>query len=290
MKVITKKTELRSWVQKDGGARVLVPTMGALHAGHLSLLDRAREQAGPKGSVFVSIFVNPVQFGPHEDYDSYPRPLEADLAACEARGCDLVFAPDAREMYAGDASVLVRESSLSQGLCGSSRPGHFDGVCTVVAKLFLLAKPQAAVFGEKDYQQLAVINRMVRDLDFPVEIIASPTVREKDGLAMSSRNAYLDEKERAAAPVIHRALCFGRDKILRFGKSGDLSPGEVLAEMVQMIEQEPLARIDYLKIVHPQSLKPLEGFGEEGFRIIAAVFFGKTRLIDNVGAEGAAGA
>lgn len=287
MKVITRKAELRSWVQKDGGARVLVPTMGALHAGHLSLLDRAREKAGPNGSVIASIFVNPVQFGPHEDYDSYPRPLEADLAACEARGCDLVFVPDAREMYAGDASVLIRESNLSTGLCGSSRPGHFDGVCTVVAKLFNLAQPHAAVFGEKDYQQLAVIRRMVRDLDFPVEIIGGPTVREKDGLAMSSRNAYLNEKERAAAPVIHRALRFGRDRILRSGKSGGLSPAQVLAGMVLMIEQEPLARIDYLKMVHPQTLQPLEDFGEEGFRIIAAVFFGKTRLIDNLGAESA---
>jgi pantoate--beta-alanine ligase len=186
--------------------RVLVPTMGALHEGHLELVKRARQSAGPDGIVVVSIFVNPIQFDRNSDLDTYPRPLEDDLAKCQAAGVDVVFTPEAAAMYFPDRSVTVTESLLSGGLCGAARPGHFDGVCTVVLKLFLLCGCHAAVFGEKDFQQLAVIRRMVRDLDVPVEILACPTVRESDGLAMSSRNVRLGSAQRQDALCIHRAL------------------------------------------------------------------------------------
>ena len=257
-----------------GGQVVLVPTMGALHAGHLSLIDIARARAGQGGTVVVSIFVNPIQFDRSDDLEAYPRPLDADLAACRAAGVDLVFAPDAGAMYAPDRSVTVTESALSKHLCGAARPGHFDGVCTVCLKLFLLTGCDAAVFGEKDFQQLAIIRRMVRDLDVPVSIIAGPTLREPDGLAMSSRNARLTPAHRADASRIHRALC---DAILLE------NPAEILAHARREIEASPHARIDYLELVDANTLEPAGDSEPGGATILAtAVFYGDVRLIDHV--------
>ncbi len=256
--------------RRTAGPVVLVPTMGALHAGHLSLVAIARERAGEGGTVVVSIFVNPIQFDRRDDLDAYPRPLEADLDACRSAGVDVVFAPSADAMYAPDRSVTVTETALSRHLCGASRPCHFDGVCTVCLKLFLLTGCDAAVFGEKDFQQLAVIRRMARDLDVPVEILAGPTLREPDGLAMSSRNARLTPKQRADAPRLHRAL--------RDAAALD-SPADILAAARREIEASPHARIDYLELVHPHTLRPASA---RPAVLAAAVFYGHVRLIDHV--------
>ena len=207
MKIIESTDAAHAHVRRRTGKSVLVPTMGALHRGHLELIRVAREHAGNAGEVAVSIFVNPLQFEPGSDFEKYPRPESADEKFCEDAGVNLLFRP--RQMYFDDRSVYVEETRLSAGLCGASRPGHFRGVCTVVAKLFNLLAPTAAVFGEKDYQQLAVIRRMVRDLNFPIEIIGVPTVREADGLALSSRNQYLNADERAAAPALYQAMTAG---------------------------------------------------------------------------------
>src|SRR2546421_11407579 len=204
MKIIESTDAVQVCVRGRTGKSVLVPTMGALHRGHLELIRVAREHAGNDGEVAVSIFVNPLQFEPGSDFEKYPRPEPADEKFCEDAGVNLLFRP--REMYFDDRSVYVEETRLSAGLCGAARPGHFRGVCTVVSKLFNLLAPTAAVFGQKDYQQLAIIRRMVRDLNFPVEIIGVPTVREADGLALSSRNQYLDAEERAAAPMLYQAM------------------------------------------------------------------------------------
>lgn len=283
MKVIAEIDELREWNrQASNRRRILVPTMGALHAGHLSLCDIARKEAGTDGNVVATIFVNPTQFGPNEDLDAYPRPLEEDLTKCEARGVDLVFTPDASTIYAEDGSVLVDENKLSSLLCGASRPSHFRGVFTVVTKLFNLTQPDAAVFGEKDFQQLAIIRRLVRDLNFPIEIIAGPTIREPDGLAMSSRNAYLSEEERAQAPVIFESLSAAISGI----SDGSLATPELARKFARgKIETTELAGIDYLEIFHSDTLELLVGefTDTKNIRIAAAVFFGKTRLIDNVG-------
>ncbi|MCB1233668.1 MAG: pantoate--beta-alanine ligase [Verrucomicrobiae bacterium] len=280
MKLLHTIEEARLWAGDRAARRprVLVPTMGALHEGHLSLVDLARARAGDSGEVVASIFVNPAQFAPHEDFDRYPRPLESDLALLRARGCDVVFAPARAEMYAPDASVAVVESALGAGLEGASRPRFFTGVCTVVAKLFNLLQPDAAVFGEKDFQQLAVIRRMVRDLDFPVEIIGGPTVREPDGLAMSSRNAYLSTEERAQAASISRALAEAREAI----QQGRVEDSTLLGRVRERIESQPLARIDYIAAVDPDTLAPVDRAGDNGILIAVAVFFGKTRLIDNL--------
>lgn len=254
---------------------VLVPTMGALHEGHLTLLRRARALAGPKGTVAVSVFVNPTQFGPKEDFSRYPRPVAQDMAKCRAEGVDLVFLPEAGAFYAPDHSVWVDESLLSTGLCGASRPGHFRGVCTVVSKLFNLIGPDIAVFGKKDAQQLAIIRRMVRDLDFQIEIVGAETHREKDGLAMSSRNQFLSAEERAQAPVLRRALLEAK------AKSGVSDPAKLRARVVKTIETAPLARVDYVEAVDAETLaKP--GPKSRKLLIAVAVFFGKTRLIDNL--------
>jgi len=279
----TKADLLASLADRKGVPRVLVPTMGALHRGHTSLFDRAREVAGKDGVVIATLFVNPVQFGPHEDFDAYPRPLEADLEKCRARGVDLVFAPSADEVYAADRSVAVTENRLSTTLCGASRPGHFDGVCTVVAKFFALIRPDAAIFGEKDYQQLAVIRRLVRDLDFPVRILAAPTVREDDGLALSSRNRYLDSAQRAAAPVLARSL----HEVAAGIASGTL-PGttEARQAFLDHFAAAAPARLDYFAMVDAATLEPLVDFAGQTPRLLAAAFFGQTRLIDNVGLPG----
>lgn len=280
MEVVTSKEQLRSWLDKHPHAKkVLAPTMGALHRGHTSLFDLARKKAGD-GVAVASIFVNPTQFGPNEDFGSYPRQLEVDLELCEKHGIDLVFAPPADEVYAENASISIHEKSLSTGLCGGKRPGHFDGVCTVVAKLFHLFRADAAVFGEKDFQQLAVIRRMVRDLDFEVEIVPGPTVREEDGLAMSSRNAYLSDAEREQAPILFQSLT----DVAKGISSGRLSsPEEAGEHLRQQIELASLARVDYTEIVDSDTLEPLDKFGIGEPRLLVAVFFGKTRLIDNVG-------
>ena len=275
MKVVTSGAELREdFKARNSGVerRVLVPTMGALHSGHLELVRKAREAAGPDGTVIVSIFVNPIQFDRASDLDSYPRPMEDDLEKCRAAGVDVVFAPEAASMYFPDRSITVTESLLSGGLCGATRPGHFDGVCTVVLKLFLLSGCAAAVFGEKDFQQLAIIRRMVRDLDVPVEIIECPTVREADGLAMSSRNVRLTETQRADAPRIQRALL----EAARL----DLAEG-ILLHAREVISHSPLTRIDYLSLVDAESLQPVSDLTKPAV-LATAVFYGDVRLIDHV--------
>ncbi len=272
MHVASTGPALREILGKLPGPIVLVPTMGAFHPGHLSLMHRARQVAGPGGSVVVSIFVNPIQFDRPADLAAYPRPMDSDLAACQAAGVDVAFTPDAASMYFPDRSITVTETLLSRDLCGATRPGHFDGVCTVVLKLFLLSGCDVAVFGEKDFQQLAVIRRMVRDLDVPVEIVACPTVREPDGLAMSSRNTRLTAAQRSDAPRVHQAL--NTAALLT-------TPAEILASARAAIEVSPLARIDYLSLVDAATLEPLAALDRPAI-LATAVFYGEVRLIDHV--------
>jgi pantoate--beta-alanine ligase len=282
MELLPDKSSLRDWIASHRHLpRVLVPTMGALHRGHTSLFDRAREEASRLGGeVVATIFVNPTQFGPNEDFTAYPRPLEADLAKCREHGVDAVFAPGVGDMYADDRSITIAENRLSTTLCGASRPGHFDGVCTVVAKLFLLTQPGAAIFGEKDFQQLAVIRRLVRDLDFPVDIIGAPTVREEDGLALSSRNVYLTPGQRAQAQVLQRSLA----KTAHGIAEGRLeTPSAAKEAFLGEFAAATLARLDYFEMVDAWTLQRLDEFGDSEPRLLAAAFFGKTRLIDNVG-------
>lgn len=251
--------------------------MGALHRGHGELIRIAREAAGKDGEVAVSIFVNPIQFAPGGDYEKYPRPEAADDEFCRAAGADILFRPTAEEMYPPDFSISVEDNSLAKTLEGRSRPGHFRGVCTVVAKLFHLLSPDAAVFGEKDFQQLAIIRRMVRDLNFPIEIIGAPTVRDDDGLACSSRNAYLNPEERRQAPVLQRAL---REARRRFA-AGETSSEKLLAAAREIIDAAPLARIDYLELIDADTLAAQPTAGANSVIAVAA-FFGQTRLIDNL--------
>jgi pantoate--beta-alanine ligase len=254
--------------------RVLVPTMGALHRAHGELMRVAREAAGKDGEVAVSIFVNPLQFEPGSDYERYPRPETADEEVCREAGVDLLFRPSADEVYPKDRSTFVEETSLSSTLEGKSRPGHFRGVCTVVAKLFNILAPDAAVFGEKDFQQLAIIRRMVRDLNFSIDIIAVPTVREEDGLACSSRNQYLNPEERKQATVLRKALQAAAN-------SGKKSARDIVALAQMVINEAPLARIDYVEVADSETLQPVE-IGGPNSALLLAVFFGKTRLIDNI--------
>ena len=254
--------------------RVLVPTMGALHKAHGELIRVAREAAGKEGEVAVSIFVNPLQFEPGGDYKRYPRPEKADEEFCRTANVDLLFRPSAEEVYATDRSTFVEETSLSTTLEGKSRPGHFRGVCTVVAKLFNILAPDAAVFGEKDFQQLAIIRRMVRDLNFNIDIIAVPTIREEDGLACSSRNQYLNLDERKQAPVLHKALQAAAN-------SGRKSAGDIVALARKVVDEAPLAQIDYVELVDAETLQPIKMAGANSV-LLLAVFFGKTRLIDNI--------
>jgi len=276
MHTVQDAPNLRHFLRGIPGSepKVLVPTMGALHAGHLALIARARQRAGGQGTVIVSIFVNPIQFDRPDDLAAYPRPIESDLAACRDAGVDLVFMPDVASMYSPDRSVNVIESTLSQHLCGAARPGHFDGVCTVCLKLFLLTGCDAAIFGEKDFQQLAIIQRMVRDLDIPVEIIPGPTLREADGLAMSSRNARLTPEQRNDAPRIHRALSEAVDYEF---------PIDILNHARRQIEASPHAKIDYLSLVDAATLQPVEmPRPGQACLLAAAVFYGQVRLIDHV--------
>jgi len=253
----------------------LVPTMGALHEGHLALVRRARKN---DGLVVVSIFVNPTQFGPGEDHARYPRDLAADQRAAAPAGADVIFAPPVEEMYPpGDSTVVEVTGRLTAGLCGPFRPGHFRGVTTVVAKLFNIVAPDRAYFGEKDYQQLQVIKRMAADLRLPIEIVAVPTVREPDGLAMSSRNAYLSPEERRAAAVLYRSLEAARALV----EAGETDAALLAAHLREIIEGEPLARPQYVEVVEPETLEPVRRIG--GPVVVAlAAHVGKTRLIDNM--------
>jgi pantoate--beta-alanine ligase len=263
---------------RSGGKVIgFVPTMGALHEGHASLIDAARQSCG---HVVVSIFVNPTQFGPGEDLARYPRTPRDDAELCEAHGADLLFVPSVREMYAPDAAARVTVDRLDAVLCGASRPGHFAGVCTVVAKLFNIVQPDRAFFGAKDYQQLAIIRRMVRDLDFPVEVIACPTVRGEDGLALSSRNAYLAPRERAQAPALHEALSMARGMIAQAPRP--LPAAAVRDAMLRHIaERAPLGVVDYAAVVDPDTLQDVETI-DRPVLLALAVRLGQTRLIDNM--------
>jgi pantoate--beta-alanine ligase len=256
---------------------VLVPTMGALHEGHLALVNRAKKLAGQKGFTVATIFVNPTQFGPREDYRKYPRPFRRDCLLLQKKGCDVVFAPTPSDMYGEDASVVVTESQLATVMCGLSRPGHFDGVCTVVTKLFHLIQPDIAVFGEKDFQQFAILRRMVRDLNFTVRLVGHPIVREPDGLALSSRNVYLSAEERQQAPLIQQALREAKKNLRKHAVSR-----RYLENLIRRgIERGSLAKVDYVAVVDPETLQPKEP-KELPVLLAAAVFFGGTRLIDNI--------
>ncbi len=270
--------QARCRADRERGARiVLVPTMGFLHEGHLSLLREARRLAGEGGFALASIFVNPAQFGPNEDLSRYPRDLQGDLAKCAAAGIDRVLAPsDPAQVFAPGHETWIEVERSSQGLCGASRPGHFRGVVTVVAKLFNMTLPDVALFGEKDFQQLAVIRAMVRDLSFGIEIVGMPIVREPDGLALSSRNSYLSPEERRRALALSHALFEARDAA---------AAGERDAERLRGRARERLAgagaRVDYVEIVHPDTLAPVPRVAP-GTVMLVAAFVGRTRLIDNV--------
>ena len=272
MKILTTIAEVRA--QPHAKRRVVVPTMGALHKAHGELIRVAREAADKDGEVAVSIFVNPLQFEPGSDYERYPRPEKADEEFCRSAGVDLLFRPPVEAVYPNDRSTFVEETSLSSTLEGQARPGHFRGVCTVVAKLFNILVPDAAVFGKKDFQQLAIIRRMVRDLNFNIDIFAVPTVREDDGLACSSRNQYLNHEERKQAMVLYKALIAAKN-------AGEKTAKDVVALVQRVINEANFARIDYADVVDAETLKPVEAVGANSV-LLLAVFFGKTRLIDNM--------
>jgi pantoate--beta-alanine ligase len=253
--------------------------MGYLHEGHLSLVRRARAE---NASVVVSLFVNPTQFGPHEDFRSYPRDLERDVGLLRGIGVDVAFAPDVDEMYAAGASTFVEVAGLSTLLEGAARPGHFRGVATVVSKLFHLVEPQRAYFGEKDFQQLRLIQCMVRDLLLPIDVIGCATVREPDGLALSSRNVYLNAAERQAATSLSRALFEAQARV----RAGERDAARLHAFVRSCLEREPLARIDYVAVAHPDTVQPVTTIGPEGAQVCLAVWIGKTRLIDNIHVPG----
>ncbi len=278
MNTVKTLRELRAAVThaRSAGKRIgFVPTMGNLHAGHATLVTRAAEQAD---FVVASIFVNPLQFGAGEDLDKYPRTLAADQEKLLVAGCNLLFAPTVDEMYPGGMTVQTRVSvpQLSEGLCGASRPGHFEGVATVVSKLFNMVQPDLAVFGQKDYQQLAVIRAMVRDLNMPIQIIGEPTVRAQDGLALSSRNGYLTQEQRAIAPVLYRSL----SHIAAAIQNGDRDFAKLRAEHIQHIEAAGL-RMDYLEVRQGQHLRPATA-EDLDVVILVAAYLGATRLIDNL--------
>ena len=275
--VLEVQNQVRAW-KKQGLSVGLVPTMGYLHEGHASLMKRAVSECD---RVVVSVFVNPIQFAPHEDLESYPRDFEADCALAQQEGVALVFHPEPSEMYAPDASTYVVEESASRELCGKSRPIHFRGVCTVVAQLMNISMADKAYFGQKDAQQLAVIRRMVRDLHMNVEVVGCPIIRETDGLAKSSRNTYLSDSERVAALVLSRAVTFGQ----RMCEDGVCDGSRIIDAMCDIINAEPLARIDYVRMVSWDRIEPVDVI--EGPVLVAmAVYIGSTRLIDNFIFEG----
>jgi pantoate--beta-alanine ligase len=275
MKTAKTIEEIRKYINEwklKGYSIGLVPTMGYLHEGHLSLINRASEN----DRVVVSIFVNPMQFGPQEDMAAYPRDWRRDNRLCEENGVDLIFHPDEKELYEADFCTYVNMSVLTEELCGLSRPFHFRGVCTVVAKLFNIVAPDRAYFGEKDAQQLAIIKQMVKDLNFNIKVIGSPIIREKDGLAKSSRNTYLNEVERKAAQVLSGSIRLGKKRLT----DGEKDTTVLIRTMKDFIENEPLAKIDYLKVVDAASLRQVEKI-ERPVLVAMAVYIGKTRLIDN---------
>lgn len=278
MKVIYKIGEMMDISEiyrREGKTIAFVPTMGYLHEGHTSLFKIARKKSH---ILVVSIFVNPLQFGPSEDYKEYPRDLERDLEICKNENIDIVFVPSESEMYLKDFSTFVEVKNLDEELCGKYRPGHFKGVATVVLKLFNIVKPHIAVFGLKDAQQYFIIRRMVRDLNLDIEIIPGPTVRESDGLAMSSRNVYLNPEERKQATALYKSLTLAKEMI----EKGERNASRIIYEMEKFIkENAPLSKIQYIQVVDTANLKPIEELKGE-FLIALAVFFGKTRLIDNI--------
>ncbi|NMM61673.1 pantoate--beta-alanine ligase [Clostridium sp. P21] len=276
MKIVNNIKDLKSCIKlwKDSNCSIgLVPTMGYLHEGHKSLIDRACRE---NDKVVVSVFVNPTQFGANEDLDKYPRDIKRDSKLCEESGASLIFAPSPDEMYSKNFSTYINVENLTDGLCGSRRPGHFRGVCTVVSKLFNLITPNKAYFGEKDAQQLAVIKHMVEDLNFDVTIVGCPIIREYNGLAKSSRNTYLSKEEKKAALILNCSL--GKAKKLL--KSGLKDSNDLKSVITNSLRDEPLAKIDYVEIVDSISLKPVKKI-ENNVLIAIAVFIGKTRLIDN---------
>ncbi|WP_455248752.1 pantoate--beta-alanine ligase [Ruminococcus sp.] len=276
MKIVETIAEVREQVKqwkKEGLTVALVPTMGYLHEGHRSLMERARKE---NDRVVVSVFVNPTQFGPNEDLASYPRDLEHDAALCDSVGVDLIFHPTPEEMYPKGFCSFVDMDVLTKELCGLSRPVHFRGVCTVVSKLFHIVTPDRAYFGEKDAQQLAVIKRMVLDLNLDIEIVGCPIVREADGLAKSSRNTYLSPEERKAALVLSRSIFVGK----QLAESGETDAHKLVQAMTDIISAEPLARIDYVKVVDLLTMQQIDKL-DRPFLAAIAVYIGKTRLIDN---------
>ncbi len=281
MKIVKTISEVRNSIKewkKQGLSIGLVPTMGYLHEGHKSLIERAHKE---NDVVVVSDFVNPVQFGPNEDLATYPRDLERDAKLCEEAGAALLFNPEPDEMYFEDFHTYVNMESLSDELCGKTRPTHFRGVCTVVSKLFNIVTPDRAYFGQKDAQQLAIIRRMVRDLNFDIEIVGCPIIREKDGLAKSSRNTYLNEEERKAALILSKAVKLG----MELAENGEKSADKIVSEMKKLIETEPLAKIDYVKAVDANSIEIISEM-KPPVLVAMAVYIGKTRLIDNFIYEG----
>lgn len=263
---------VKEW-RKEGLTVGFVPTMGYLHEGHKSLIDKAVKE---NDRVVVSVFVNPIQFGPTEDLASYPRDLERDAKLCEEAGANLIFHPEKEEMYFDDFSSFVEVQGVSKGLCGKSRPIHFRGVCTVVTKLFNIVKPDRAYFGQKDAQQLAVVKRMVRDLNMDIEIIGCPIIREEDGLAKSSRNTYLSPEERKVAVILSKSLKLGKEAI----EKGERDSKKIIDIITNNINTEKLAKIDYVEIVDPLSIENIDKI-ENSALVAMAVYIGKTRLIDN---------
>ena len=276
MKIIKSVNEMQQWsaaVRTTGETISFVPTMGCLHRGHLSLLEEGRKR-GDK--LVLSIFVNPTQFGQGEDFEDYPRDLEQDSQLAEQTGVDVIFAPTASEMYPSGYATYVDVEGITDTLCGASRPGHFRGVCTVVTKLFSIVQPHNAIFGNKDFQQLAVIKRMTLDLNLPVEIIGMPIFREADGLAMSSRNTYLNADQRVQALVLSQSIKKARDLVA----SGETRSQVIIEQLRETIEQQPEARIDYVQVCHQLSLEDQTSIDSDSV-LLLAVFIGKTRLIDN---------
>ena len=283
MQIVSSVAAMQRLAKKwrQAGIKIgFVPTLGYLHDGHLSLVREARKRVGKSGKVVVSIYVNPTQFAPTEDLAKYPRDLKRDLKMCRAEGADLVFTPGDAEIYPGRAegeySTYVVEEKLSRSMEGAARPTHFRGVATVVAKLFNLVLPDVAVFGQKDFQQAAVIQRMVSDLNFPVQIIVAPTLRERDGLAMSSRNKYLDPEQRAQAVILFHALQAARAAV----KKKSVSAVKFKKDLQEFITAAPLGRLDYVEFFDPETLEPVAQV-KPGTQMALAVYFGKTRLIDN---------
>ena len=277
MKIISSPKEMKEFsalAKAEGKKIALVPTMGALHDGHLSLIDKARESAD---IVVVSIFVNPTQFGPNEDYDKYPRQLQADAEKCEARGTDVIFAPTPDEIYLKDASTFVNEEQISQYLCGQSRPKHFRGVTTVVTILFNIVKPDVAIFGEKDAQQVSIIERMVRDLFMDVQIVRAPIIREESGLAMSSRNKYMTQIELQGATRIRKALMAGKALV----DSGATNIDRIKALVINEVT-DAKTRVIYVEVVDAKTSLPITELKVGESRIAIAVWYGQTRLIDNI--------